>query len=116
MTSKEEILLSLLNEILSKQNKPLIGEITEFVMEKEELIKEDNYSIIEGKYDEIFKYYQKDNSHYRRALCKNYIIVLLKNMCKQVNLKWTSKEIDRGEIVNGEKYRKRRSHYFINNM
>lgn len=113
MENKETILLSILNEILEKQNKPLIGNIKDFLIEKNDLIKAENYVIIESKYDIIFEHYKKDSSHYRRGSSKNYIVILLKNMCKQINVKWTYKEVDYGEIVNGEKYRKRRCQYRI---
>lgn len=113
MGIKEEILISLLNEILKKQNKPTITNIKEFVIEKNELIKTENYPIIESKYDVIFKHYKKNTSHYRRATSKNYIIIILKNMCKEIDMKWTYKEIDYGETINDVKYRKKICKYYI---
>lgn len=110
---KEVILLSILNEILLKQGKTEITDIKEFRMEKNELIKAENYPIIESKYDLIFEHYKKTPSHYRRGSSKNYIVILLKNMCKQLCIEWKYKEVDYGEIVNGEKYRKRRCTYTI---
>ena len=114
MTTKEVILLSILNEILVKQNKPEINNIKDFSIEKEDLTKENNYPIIESKYKLIFEHYKKDSSHYRRGSIKNYIIVLIRRMCKELGLKWDFVKIDRGVIIDGKKFRIKTVKYTIN--
>ena len=113
MTTREEILLSILNEILVKQNKPAITTIKEFVMEKEDLTNQDNYPIIESKYKLIHSHYKKDSSHYRRAIIKNYIVVLLRHMCAEIGLKWGYKSVDKGVTIDGKKFRIKAVKYII---
>jgi hypothetical protein len=69
---------------------------------------------MENNYELIFKYYSKDVSHYRRTSAKNYILILLKNMCKQVGLKLCNKKVDVGVTIDDKKYRKKKIIYFIN--
>lgn len=114
MAAKEIILLSILNEILVKQNKPLIERIQDFSIEKDDLIKEENYEIIESKYKLIYQHYNKDSSHYRRASTKNYIIVLIRRMCKELGLTWGFDKIDKGIVIDGKKLRMKTVKYKIN--
>ena len=115
ISKKEEILLDILNKILLQNNKTCIKDINDFTLEKDDLTKPENYKIIENNYDKIFKYYKKDSSHYRRSLAKNYIVILLKNMYKQLNKTWTHVDIDKGVLVDGIKYRKKKIRYVIKN-
>jgi len=113
LEKRKEILLLILNKILENTNKPQILNIKEFNIEREELIKENNEKLMELNYELIFKYYEKDLSHYRRASAKNYIVILLKNMCKQVGLKLVKKMKDKGISVGNDKYRKKVTTYKI---
>ena len=108
---RKEILLIILNKILENSNKPIINNITDFVIEREDLIK--NEKLMESNYEIIFEHYNKDLSHYRRASAKNYIVILLRNLCKQVGLKLEKKMKDKGVAVGNDKYRKKVTTYKI---
>lgn len=111
---RREILLLILNKILENSNKPKIVDIKEFNIDREYLIRECNKKLMEDNYELIFEHYEKDLSHYRRASAKNYIVILLKNMCKQIGLKLGYKKIDRCVIIDNTKYRKKSTIYTIN--
>jgi hypothetical protein len=113
LDKKKEILLLMLNKILENSQKPKIREITDFWMERDELISEGNESIMVENYDYIFSCYTKDLSHYRRASAKQYIVILLKNMCKQSGFNLIKKMKDKGVTVGNDKYRKKVTTYKI---
>jgi len=58
---------------------------------------------MESNYDLIFEHYEKDSSHYRRASSTNYIVILIKNMCKQTGYKLSKKMIDKGLTVDNKR-------------
>ena len=111
LEKRKEILLIILNKILLNCNKPIITNITDFAIEREDLIK--NEKLIESNYEIIFEHYDKDLSHYRRASAKNYIVILLRNLCKQIGLKMVKKMKDKGISVGNDKYRKKVTTYKI---
>jgi len=111
LEKRKEILLIILNKILENSNKPIINNITDFVMEREDLIKNDK--LMESNYEIIFEHYLKDISHYRRASAKNYIVILLKNMCKQAGFKLSKKMIDKGVTVENKRCRIKVTTYII---
>lgn len=110
---KNNILLNILNNILQISGHSPIQQITEFSIKRTDLIKPENKVFIEGQYDEIFKYFKKDKSHYRRSLIKHYIVVLLKHMCKELGFEWKCQEVEFGLVVGNDKYRKRTINYSI---
>lgn len=111
--NKCDILLKILNGILKHNNDNQINDLRDFSIKRIDLITPTNSQFIENHYDEIFTYFKKNKSHYRRALTKNYIVVLLKNMCKEIGLEWTCTEIEYGLMINGNKYRRRTIKYTI---
>jgi len=113
LDKRKEILLLILNKILENTKNPQILNIKEFSIEREDLITENNEKLMESNYELIFKYYEKDLSHYRRASAKNYIVILLKNMCKQVGLKLSKKLIDKGITVDNKRCRIKVTKYMI---
>lgn len=114
LEKRREILLLILNKILTNINKPIITTISEFMIDRDDLVLGTNEKLMESNYELIFTCYNKEPSHYRRAAAKNYIVILLKTMCAQVGLKLDNKKSDIGITIKERKYRKKQIMYFIN--
>ena len=107
LEKRREILLLILNKILTNINKPIITTISDFMIDRDDLVLETNEKLMESNYELIFTCYNKEPSHYRRAAAKNY-------MCTQAGLKLDNKKSDIGITIKERKYRKKQIMYFIN--
>jgi hypothetical protein len=116
MTTKLNVLVNVLNNILDNMQKSQITKLTEFNnIKKKDLICNTNKQIIEQNYAYIFKYFKKTSCQfYQRNKIKNYIITLLKEMCKDVGYIFKSSIIVDVIEFNGEKYKKKTTYYSIN--
>lgn len=82
---KYQILLKLINNILTNSNRSTITKLTEFVdIDREDIIKSVNCKYLEKMTDEIFKYYDKMKAGwYRRKTTNGYVLSFLRYACRE---------------------------------
>ena len=86
---KYKICLNLVNKMLENMGRERITDLTEFKeISREDLGKEANKKTIEDMADELFVFFNRYSfAWYRRNGIKNYSLIFLKNVCKDLGLK-----------------------------
>lgn len=107
-SSKYKVLLRLINQILSKLNKPNIDKLEDFkYIDRDGLIKEEIEVTMQEMEPEIYKYFDKTKTRwYFRNTTQNYILSFLRLACYDVGLLFntTKKNITKNGNV--------KTHYF----
>lgn len=88
---KYVVLLKFINRILANIGKPTITKLTEFInIDREDIIKKENFDIFDKMDYKIFKYFNKSKSGwYRRKHVKNYILTFIRYACNEIGYDFT---------------------------
>lgn len=93
-STKYKIALKFINNLLKNIGKKEINDLTEFKnINREDIIRPINVTMLENMMDVILKYYGKNEiGWYRKEIVKNYILAFIRCICRELNFKFTVKK------------------------
>jgi len=115
MFKKNIIVLDVLNSILQNVNKNKINSLEEFKdIKRSDIVKDINKNMIETKYDYIFTEFKKVScQYYQKHKIKDYILTLIKEMCRDIGYVLKSHYKKDCVEIDGEIFTKNTNYYFI---
>ena len=114
---KYQVILDLVNKILTNINKPVITDLKEFIdINKNDIATEINKNLILNSGNIFFdtNIFDKQKMNWSRRRCTlNYILTFLRYACAELNLSFVSKQKLKSVKVGDESYLKMYSMYSI---
>jgi hypothetical protein len=95
-TDKYKVALKFINKLLKNIDKKEITDLTEFVdIDRLDIIKEENKIILEEMKGELFKEFDKHKCRYYYKKGDNYMLNIIRGLCKELKLSLTGREVRR---------------------
>jgi hypothetical protein len=92
---KKKMILSILNKILKISGKEKIKKLTDFELDRDDIIKEECREYFESKLDSIFEVFDKHtHKFYMRKQTQNFILTFLKTAIKELGHELKSNKSD----------------------
>jgi len=114
-TSKYKILLKFINKILVNIDKDEIDDLTDFKnIDRLDIIKPKNKEILDKMAHRLYKYFAKKSNFYRKT--PSIVLIIIRGLCKQIGLRFVSKQRETGERINNKYYRRTHMFYSIKNI
>lgn len=99
-TDKYKVVLSFINKILENLKKDKIHDLRDFKnIDRDDIISDINKKTFDDMKDIIFEHFSKQRcGWYERSKIKNYILSIIRRMCKDIGLmfKYVKKDISNG--------------------